>query len=377
VLLVAAGLLLRSMHRLFAIPPGFDARNVLTMQVQTAGQRFRDAETTHRFFSQVIEAVQRVPGVSAAAFTSQLPLTGDEDVWGVHFESVPSAAADESRDGYRYAVSPGYFDALGIPLRAGRMLDERDNLSAPLAVVINESFAKRRIPGVNPLGQRLKIGPDSSPWFTVVGVVGDVTQMSLANSRSDAVYMTAAQWRFDDNARWLVVRATTDAASLTRDIRDAIRSVDSDQPILRLATMDERLRASAADRRFALLLFEAFGIVALVLAAVGTHSLLSGSVAERTREIGVRSALGATRSRIVTLVLRQGMMLTGLGVAIGLVGAFIASRALVTLLFGISQLDPITYLAVAGVLTGVSLIACGMPAWRAARVHPSIALRYE
>jgi putative ABC transport system permease protein len=295
----------------------------------------------------------------------------------VHVESVPAAAADEARDGYRYAVSPGYFKAMGIPLRAGRLLTERDEAGAPLAVVINESFARRRIPGVNPIGQRLKIGPDSSPWFTIVGVVGDVTQMSLAMTRSDAVYMTAAQWRFADNARWLVVRATTDAASLTRNIREAIRSVDSEQPILRVATMETRLQASAADRRFALLLFEAFGITALLLAAVGTYSLLSGSVTERTREIGVRSALGATRSHIVALVLRQGMTLTVMGIAIGLVGALIASRALVTLLFGISQLDPITYLAVAGLLAGVSLIACGMPAWRAAKVRPSIALRFE
>ena len=377
VLLVAAGLLLRSLNRLFAIPPGFDAQNVLTMQVQTAGQRFRNADTTHRFFSQAIDAVQQVPGVSTAAFTSQLPLTGDEDVWGVHFESVPRAAADENRDGYRYAVSPGYFAAMGIPLRAGRLLDERDGAAAPLAVVVNESFVKRRIPGVNPIGQRLKIGPDSSPWFTVVGVVGDVTQMSLAISRSDAVYVTAAQWRFADNARWLVVRTEGDAAALTADIRRAIASVDRNQPILRVATMDERLQTSAADRRFALLLFEAFGLTALLLAAVGTYSLLSGSVTERTREIGVRSALGATRSRIVGLVLRQGMTLTAIGIGIGLVGALIASRALVTLLFGISPLDALTYVAVAGLLASVSLVACGMPAWRAARVHPSIALRFE
>ncbi len=375
VLLVAAGLLLRSINRLFAIPPGFDSRNVMTMQVQTAGRRFRDSEPTHRFFSQVLDAVHRVPGVSTAAFTSQLPLTGDEDVWGVHFESVPKAAADETRDGYRYAVSPGYFAAMGIPLRAGRLLDERDAAGAPLAVVINESFAKRRIPGVNPIGQRLKIGPDTSPWFTVVGVVSDVTQLSLAMTRSDAVYMTSAQWRFADNARWLVVRARGDAASLTADIRRAIASVDSDQPILRVATMDERLQTSAADRRFALLLFEAFGLTALLLAAVGTYSLLSGSVTERTRELAVRSALGATRSGIVALVLRQGMTLTGMGIAIGLAAAFIASRALVTLLFGISPLDAVTYVAVAALLAGVSLAACGMPAWRAARVHPSIALR--
>ena len=377
VLLVSAGLLLRSLERLFATPPGFDPQNVLTMQVQTAGQRFRDADATHRFFSQALEAVRQVPGVTSAALTSQLPLTGDEDVYGVHFESVPTAAANEGRDGYRYAISPDYFEAMGIPLRAGRALDERDTAGVPLAAVINESHARRRLPGLNPIGQRLHIGPDSGPWFTVVGVVNDVTQMSLAMSQSDAVYVTAEQWHFADNARWLVVRAKSNAASLAPDIRRAISSVDRDQPILRVATMDERLQASVADRRFALRLFEAFAITALILAAVGTYSLLAGSVAERTREIGVRSALGATRFRIVWLVLRQGMTLAGIGIAIGLTGAFIASNALVTLLFGISPLDAATYLAVAGLLATVSLIACGLPAWRAAQVRPSIALRFE
>ena len=209
VLLVSAGLLLRSLQHLFAMPPGFNPNELLTLQVQTAGQRFRDADTTHRFFAQALEAVQQVPGVTAAAFTSQLPLTGDVDEWGVHFESVPRAAADETHDSYRYAVSPGYFDAMGIPLRAGRALDTHDIAGAPLVAVINESMARRRLPGLDPIGQRLHIGPDSGPWFTVVGVVGDVTQASLAVTRSDAVYVTPAQWRFADNARWLVVRGQT------------------------------------------------------------------------------------------------------------------------------------------------------------------------
>jgi len=377
VLLVSAGLLLRSLQHLFAIPPGFESAQLLTMQVQTSGQRFRDPNTTHRFFSQALEAVQQLPGVSAAAFTSQLPLTGEEDVWGVHFESIPTAAADETHDGYRYAVSPGYFEAMGIPLRAGRALNEHDIAGAPLAAVINESFARRRLPGLNPIGQRLHVGPNSGPWFTVVGVVGDVKQTSLAVSRADGVYMTAAQWRFADRARWLVVRTRTDAAASTAAIRQAIQSVDNNQPILRIATMDERLRTSAAERRFALLLFEAFGVVALVLAAIGTYSLLSGSVTERTREIGVRSALGASRRSILALVLRQGMTLTGLGLALGMIAATITSGALVTLLFGVSRLDSTTYFGVTTLLIGVSAIAWGMPAWRAVQVRPTVALRAE
>jgi putative ABC transport system permease protein len=377
VLLVGAGLLVRSLQRLFAVPPGFNAEHLLTMQVQTAGRRFRDENATHRYFDQVLESIRQLPGVSAAAFTSQLPLTDGEDAYGVHFETVPASAADENRDGLRYAVSPGYFEAMGIPLRDGRLLNEHDAAGAPLAAVINESFARRRLPGVNPIGQRLHVGPNSGPWFTVVGVVGDVTQTSLAVRPADAVYMTAPQWRFADNARWLVVRAERDAAALTPAIRRVIWAIDKDQPILRVATMDERLRVSAADRRFALLLFGAFGVVALVLAAIGTYSLLSGNVTERTREIGVRSALGASRRSILGLVLRQGMTLAGLGIAIGVAGAMVASEALVTLLFGISHLDSTTYLGVVALLTGVSAVACGLPAWRAARVPPSLALRSE
>jgi putative ABC transport system permease protein len=266
---------------------------------------------------------------------------------------------------------------MGIPLRAGRALDEHDIAGAPLAAVISESMARRRLPGLDPIGQRLHVGPNSGPWFTVVGVVGDVTQTSLAVTRSDAVYMTASQWHFADNARWLVVRARGGAAELAPAIRRVISATDKDQPVIRVAMMDDRVRASAADRRFALLLFEAFALTALVLAAVGTYSLLSGSVTERTREIGLRAALGASRFDILALVLRQGMTLTGLGIAVGLAGASIASRALVTLLFGVTPLDSTTYVGVAFLLVIVSMVACSMPAWRAARVRPSIALRFE
>jgi putative ABC transport system permease protein len=378
VLLVAAGLMMRSVQRLFSVPPGFEPAGLLTMQVQTAGQRFRDADTTHRFFDQAVEAVRRVPGVTAAAFASQLPLTGDTDQWGVHFEAAPRAAADEANDGYRYAVGPGYFEAMGIPLRAGRALDEHDIAGAPLVAVINESMARRRLPGLDPIGQRLRIGPNSGPWTTVVGVVGDVTQTSLDVARSDAVYITHWQWqRTADYARWLVARADGRAAALAPAIRRAIAAIDRDQPVIRVATMDDRLKASAADRRFALLLFEAFGLTAMVLAAVGTYSLLSGSVTERTREMGVRAALGASRVDILGLVLRQGMTLASMGIVIGLVGAGITSRALVTLLFGVTPLDSATYVGVVMLLAIVSSIACGIPAWRAARVRPSEALRFE
>jgi putative ABC transport system permease protein len=377
VLLVGAGLILRSLQQLFAVPLGFNPENLLTMQVQTYGKQFRDADTTHRFFAQALEAVEQVPGVSAAAFSSQLPLSGNEDIWGVHFESIPPLAVEENRDGHRYAVSPGYFEAMGIQLLAGRVLDWRDTRDAPWAAVINEAFAARRLPGLDPIGQRVHIGPNSGPWFTVVGVVADVKQRSLDAKAADAIYVRAEQWAFADNNRWLVVRAHDDAAALTPAIRNAIRSVNKDQPVVRVGTMEARLAASQAARRFALVLFEAFGFVALALSAIGTYSLLAGSVTERTREIGVRSALGASRQSILALVLRQGMSLAGLGMILGVAGALIASRAVVSLLFGISRLDFTTYLGVVVLLATVSVIACGIPAWRAVRISPSVALRCE
>lgn len=375
VLVTGAGLLLRSLQHLFAEPPGFDAGQLLTLQVQTSGRRFASIEPTHRFFGEALDAVRQVPGVSTAALTSQLPLSGDADQFGVHFESSPTQTANDDRSAFRYTVSPDYFETMGIPLRRGRFLNEHDVAGVPQAVVINESLARKRLPGIDPIGQRLHIGPDTGPWYTIVGVVADVKQLSLALSQADAVYVTPEHWpRFADRTRWFVVRTTTEAANLTPAIRQAIRSIDSDQPILRVATMDQRLEASVAERRFALILFEAFGIAALVLAAIGIYGVLSGRVTERRREIGIRSALGAPRAAILALVLGEAMTLVGCGIVAGVTAALGASQILVTLLFGVSRLDAATYLSVIGLLIGVAAIACWLPAWRAARVPASITL---
>jgi putative ABC transport system permease protein len=274
-------------------------------------------------------------------------------------------------------VSPGYFETIGIPLRRGRLLDAHDVAGGPPAVLISESLAKRKFPRSDPIGQRAHVGPTNRPWFTIVGLVGDVKQASLAVSQPEAVYITTTQSWFVDRAQSLVVRARGDAAALAPAVRQAIWSVDKDQPIVRVATMDDLIAASAAERRFALILFGAFGLVALVFAATGIYGVLSGSVAERTREIGVRSRLGASRGNILALVVREGMTLTGLGVVIGLGGAAAASRAIVMLLFGVSRLDPVTCLGMLALLAGTAMIACGVPAWRAARVGPASTLRAE
>ena len=378
VLLVSAGLLLRSLGRLFAVDPGFDASQVLTMQVQESGHRFDTDRARDQFFTQALEAVRQVPGVATAALTSQLPLSGDFETFGVQFESDRSSNAEA---GLRYAVSPDYFQTMHIPLRHGRLLDNHDVAGAPSAVVLSESFAKRKFPNQDPLGQRVRIGPDigrsDRPWGTIVGVVGDVKQTSLALADADAFYTSSAQWSWVDRVQSLVIRTRGAAAGLAPAIRQAIWSVDKNQPIVRVATMNRLLDKSEAERHFVLTLFEAFGLAALVLAATGIYGVLSGSVSERIREIGLRSALGATRADILALIVRQGMSMAGLGVAIGLSGAVIASRSLITLLFGVSRLDPFTYVGVVALLVAVSMIACAVPAWRAAKVDPMVALRYE
>ncbi len=376
VLLIGAGLLLRSLERLFAISPGFNASQLLTLQVQVSGRRF-DKDATDRFFAQAQEAVRQLPGVKLAAFTSQLPLSGDLDVYGVHFEQRPGDQHQGGQPAFRYAVTPDYFETMGIPLRRGRVLDAHDVAASPGVALINESFAQRMFPGQDPLGQRLRIGGTDTPLLTVVGVVGDVKQVSLAADEVDAVYLPTTQARFTDRLLSLVVRAQGDAAALAPALRKAIWSVDKDRPISRVATMDDLLAKTAAERRFALILFEAFGLVALVLAATGIYGVLAGSVTERTREIGVRLALGAQRRDVLSLILQQGVGLTLSGVGIGLLGAWAVTRLLDKLLYSVSATDPLTFGGVALLLSSVALLACYLPARRATQVDPLVALRHE
>jgi predicted permease len=372
VLLVGSGLLFRSLQSLFAIPPGFDASRVLTMQVQESRRRFANDTARRQFFTQALDEVRGLPGVASAAFTSLLPLGGDQNgEYGAQFENGAIVQV------FRYAATPEYFETMGIALRRGRLLDARDGEFAPPAVLISESLARTAFPGQDPIGQRVHVGPVDRPWYIVAGVVADVKQTSLAEVQPKAVYLTPAQSWFADTTLSLVLRARGDAASLVPAVKRAIWSVDKDQPVVRVALMDTLLAASESQRRFTMIVFEAFAFVALALSAAGIYGVLSGSVAERTREIGVRSALGASRGNIFALVIRQGMTLTGLGVLIGMTGAAAMTQAIVTLLFGISRLDPATYLAVVALLAAVSAIACWVPAWRAARVDPSITLRAE
>jgi putative ABC transport system permease protein len=375
VLLCSAGLLLRSLEHLFSIDPGFDASHLLTMEVQESGSRYIRDEDRARLFDQALEVTRHLPGVESAAFVNQLPLSGDYEVYGMEFKAFPNQ--DEAA--FRYAVSPEYFQTMRIPLRRGRFLNERDRAGAPVAVLISESLAKRRFHNLDPIGEQVRMGPDmghaNAPWATIVGVVGDVKQLSLGPGEADAFYTT--HWAWVDNVQSIVVRTRGDASELAPAVRNAIWSIDKDVPVMRIATMQNLVSASEAERRFALILFEVFAVVALILAATGLYGVLSGTVTERTREIGVRAALGASRNNLLALIVGQGMWLILIGSAIGLAGALAATRALASLLFGISHSDPLTYAGVVALLVTISAVACLIPAWRAAHVDPVIALRAE
>jgi putative ABC transport system permease protein len=384
-LLVGAGLLLRSMQKLLSVDPGFRADHLLTLQVQTAGHKFDalasapgvGAAARRRFFEEALDEVRKVPGVTSAGFTSLLPLSSDPywvAVYGAHFENDPPQGGHNV---FRYAVSPGYCEAMHIALVRGRLLDDHDRANAPFAALISESLARSEFPHGDALGKRLHVGPTNYPWFTVVGILADVRQSSLALNDADAVYIPTAQSWFADDTLSFVIRTRGDAASLAPAVRAAIWSVDKDQPILRVATMNEMVDRSVAERRFVLILFEAFSLVALVLAAAGIYGILSNNVAERTREIGVRAALGASRADLLRLVFRQGMSLVAIGALLGTGASLLATRPLAALLFGVSHLDPLTYTGVLAALLCVAAVACLVPARRAAHLDPMQALRSE
>jgi putative ABC transport system permease protein len=383
VLLTGAGLLLRSVDRLLATAPGFDPARVLTLQVVATGRRYESFAELAQLYERAIDAVRAVPGVVDAAFSSQLPLSGDNDNYndnyGVLFEAEQDARAAGAA--LRYAVTPGWFGTMGIPLVQGRLLGIDDRAGVPPSVLINQSYAKRRFGAQDPIGQRLKMGPmigqPDAPWATVVGVVGDVKQTSLALDAPDAVYFAMGQWAWVDPVQSLAVRTAGDPAALTAAIERAIWSVDPTPPLVRVATMRDLVERSEGQRRFALTIFAAFGLAAVVLAVVGLYGVVAGSVEERTREIGVRAALGASPARVAAFVVRQGVTLAAAGILVGVAGAVAVSRSLESLLFGVTPLAVWSYGGTVALLFGMALLACSVPAARAARVDPAVTLRAE
>ena len=377
VLLVCAGLMIQSVMRLRDVSPGFNATNMLTMNVSLPSAKYPKGSDRSAFFTRMLDRVEALPGVETAGLTSVLPFSGNFDGRGLAVEDHPKPRGEEiSVD--LYISTPGYVRAMAIPLIKGRELTEQDNEKAPMAALINQTMARQLWPNEDPLGKRIKFpGSDKNPqpWRTIVGVVGDVNQFALDRKPPMQMYLTEDQ--FPTSSMTLVVRTSSDPAGAIAAVRGEIKGMDPDQAVSNIKTMESLLSDSISLRRFSMLLLMIFAAVALALAAVGIYGVISFAVTQRTHEIGIRVALGARGTDILKLVVARGMILTLSGVAIGLVAAAGLTRFLQTLLYGVSATDPSTFIAISLLLTGVALGACLVPARRATKVDPMVALRYE
>jgi putative ABC transport system permease protein len=380
VLLVGAGLLIRSFQRLRQVDLGFKTDNLLTMRMVLPMPKYLKPETRDAFYSELLRRVDETPGVESAGMISFLPLStsGMKFSFSVEGRAMPG---DTNLPFALYrAVSPDYFRATGIPLQRGRFFDAHDAPGSLPVVIVNRKLAEQFWPGEEATGKRLKVGPVDSPnaWATVAGVVGDVRQNGFYGEQQYELYAPSAQERRSWMAlRDLVVRTSGDAASIAGAVRQAVWAVDKDQPVSNVRTMNEVFAAAISRERFQMLLLALFATLALVLACVGLYGVISYGVAQRTHEIGVRMALGAQPGDVLRLVIRQGMVLTIAGLAIGTAGAFAATRVMTELLYGVTATDAITFVSVGALLVLVALLACYVPARRATKVDPLIALRYE
>jgi putative ABC transport system permease protein len=377
-LLSGAGLVSRSLLRLLSVDPGFDASHLLTMEVDAVGPRYADGSSVYAFHDRIRAVVRALPGVTGAEFANQIPMAGNVDRNGVRAFDKPTANPELVPSADRYAVSSGYMRMMRIPLIAGRTFTDADTRdSAPPSVIVSAALAKRIWPGEDALGKRVQFGEPTRPWYTVVGVAGDVRHTGLDATVTQQVYIPERGWFYTDNQGLLVVRTAGDPAALAATVRRVVSAVDPTQPIYQVATMDELIAQGTAQRRLAMVLFVAFGIAAGLLAAAGIFGVLAGNVAARTREIGLRSALGAAPRDILGLVVRHGMTLAAGGAAIGLAGALGLTRYLRTLLYEIGPNDPVTLGGVVVLIGVVAVVACLVPARRALRVDPIASLRAD
>jgi putative ABC transport system permease protein len=377
-LLVSAGLLFRSFPRLQAVNAGFDAEGVLTMRLAPSGTNFREDPQYIGFYQKVAEKVAAIAGVEAVGAINTLPLSKGPTI-NFHVEGQPERPLDKWPGANYRNVIPDYFRAMKIPIAQGRAFTEHDNESAPPVVIINQAAAARNFAGQNPVGKRITFGgrdrSGQTIWHEIVGVAANVRNKELQSEAEPEIYTAA--WQDAFAGMMFVIRASVEPASLATAVRRAVREVDPAQPVSDLRTMETVVAETVAQPRFSLTLLGLFGCLALLLSGAGIYGVTSYAVAQRTQEIGIRKALGAQSGDVLRLVIRQGMAAVILGVAIGLVMALAATRVMTSLLFGVSATDPLTFAAIALLLMSVALLACWMPARRATRVDPMVALRFE
>ena len=375
VLLAGAGLLLRSLARLQKVDPGFHARNVLTFGVSLPPARYAGQVQTSAFFHALLDRLAALPGVESAGAVNPLPFSGSNSSGSFEIEGLNVPANGTGPHADQRIVSPGYFTAMGIPLRRGRLLTDADRTASPLAVLIDDALAKQYWNGKNPIGQHLR-KPGGEHWATVVGIVGHVQHGALdTRTRKGTIYWSYLQ--APAQSLEFVVHTAIDPASLAGALQKEASGLDKDVPVFDVKTMDQRVAASLANRRFAAYLLAAFAGIAVLLAAVGLYGVMAQSVLQRSREIGVRMALGAQSGDVLRMVLRQGAALIGAGIVAGVLAALGLTSLMKSLLFGVKPADPLTFIAVAGLLLLVALVATYLPARRATRLDPVTTLRYE
>ena len=377
-LLVGAGLLARSVVRLLDVDKGFDANNLLTMEINSVGARYQSDAAVFEYHDRVRDVVRGLPGVVSVGVVNQLPLGGNVDSYGVTAQDKPSANPEEVPSGDRYVVSADYLRTMRIRVVDGRAFteaDERDTTN--MVALVSQALAQRLWPGESAIGKRIRMGGPQRPFRTVIGVTANVRHTGLDATETQQFYVPERQWFFSDNQEMLVVRTKGDPTAMVGAVRRAIQQIDPAQPVVKVAAMEQVIAASTAQRRLALTLFACFAVAAVLLAVAGIYGVLAGNVAERTREIGLRAALGATPRNILGLVVGQGARLAVAGLALGLFGAFALTRSLRALLFGIGAHDPTTTVAATLLLLATTLLACLVPAVRAVRVDPSQAFRVD
>jgi putative ABC transport system permease protein len=376
VLLIGAGLMIRSFLKLQNVDPGFDTSNALTMSVVLTWTRYPEPHQRLAFFDRAIEQIRAVPGVVSVGATTKIPLTGGGSTQPFTVEGRPAGAIAEQPMAQTRYVSPDYFQAIGIPLRQGRVFTDQDRDKSVPVVIISEAMARRFWPGENPVGKRLTPSFHSEAGAReIVGVVGDVKTSGLDVDASAMMYLPYKQAPLPFLS--FVVRTSSNPESLIQPVSRAIYSIDKDQALTDVQTMDQVLTKSVSDRRFNMMLLLTFAGVALLLAAVGVYGVMNYTVTLRRRELGIRMALGAARMDVLRLVLGQGLTLTLIGVGIGLISAYALTRLMATLLYGVTATDYLTFASVSAVLIAVGLVASYVPARRATKVNPTIALRTE
>ena len=375
VLVTGAALMTKSFIRLLEVNPGFDIGQTLTLDVDLWGDNYKTDDQEAQFFGEAIRELKSLPGVEAAAITSQVPLGGNMDRYAMHIADKPNANPADDPDADRYSVSPDYFRAMQIPVISGRAFDENDRRNTQPVAVINETFAKKIWPGENPLGKQIRMGGLTSPPKIVIGVVGDVLHDGLDAERTMQVYLPYTQ--MTDSNVVAVVRAKADPARLKKDVVEAVRKVDALQPVSKVETMREMIMAATMRRRLATEIFLAFAGIALLLTAVGTYGVISYQVAQRTREIGIRMALGADRGKVLGMVLRRGIWLALIGTVLGVPLAAATAQVMTSLLFSVPPVDVAVFATVPVCMMAITALACWIPARRATRVEPTVALRYE